>query len=313
MRTRPTESSVTSAAPPKSRRLSARLAGSVVLSRWALDSSSRNVSRGYTSRHDSNPRVTTAPPAKPARRREGMVMRPLSSTLWVYSPRNICSIRLLSSRRRMSGVTPLHSTLPHKHPQYMRIAPPGQVSRECFKACVRKMVGRVVAVDRGGSAANGRAVACATARRACPSRPISRVLWVEAAKPSARRSSLSARRCRRALAAYPRLSGSSRSAPHGGPCSSPLFGLAPDGGCLAADIAAGAGGLLHHRFTLAAHNAALRFSVALFRQVTPPRGLPGIVLSGARTFLERLLLARGHLPRTATVVAIARPTWARRL
>ena len=68
----------------------------------------------------------------------------------------------------------------------------------------------------------------------------------------ARRSSLSARRCRHALAAYPRLGGSSRSAPHGEPCSSPLFGLAPDGGCLAADIAAGAGGLLHHRFTLAA-------------------------------------------------------------
>jgi hypothetical protein len=70
--------------------------------------------------------------------------------------------------------------------------------------------------------------------------------------------------------------------------ASPLFGLAPDGGCLAVDIAADAGGLLHHHFTLAASlkdRAAICFSVALFRQVTPPRALPGVSLSGARTFL----------------------------
>lgn len=60
---------------------------------------------------------------------------------------------------------------------------------------------------------------------------------------------------------------------------SPLFGLAPDGGCLAVDIAADAGGLLHHPFTLAAgpeSSAAIFFSVALFRQVAPPRELPGV-------------------------------------
>ena len=36
----------------------------------------------------------------------------------------------------------------------------------------------------------------------------------------------------------------------------PLLGLAPGGGCLAADIAAGAGGLLHHLFTLASKRLA---------------------------------------------------------
>jgi len=66
---------------------------------------------------------------------------------------------------------------------------------------------------------------------------------------------------------------------------SSLLGLAPGGGCLAARIAADAGGLLHHLFTL----TALRrrsVSVALIRQVSPSRGFPGAVLSGVRTFLD---------------------------
>ena len=47
-----------------------------------------------------------------------------------------------------------------------------------------------------------------------------------------------------------------------------LSGLAPGGVCLAASIATGAGGLLHHRFTLAlwkrrAFRYAMRISVAL--------------------------------------------------
>ena len=41
-----------------------------------------------------------------------------------------------------------------------------------------------------------------------------------------------------------------------------LFGLAPGGVCQAADIAARAGGLLHHRFTLTPEGA-IHFSVAL--------------------------------------------------
>jgi hypothetical protein len=55
-----------------------------------------------------------------------------------------------------------------------------------------------------------------------------------------------------------------------------LLGLAPGGVCPAADITARAGGLLHHRFTLAASlyevRLAIHFSVALCRRVPPPGG-----------------------------------------
>jgi len=70
---------------------------------------------------------------------------------------------------------------------------------------------------------------------------------------------------------------------------SSLLDLAPGGGCLAAHLAMDAGGLLHHRFTLAASpkgRAALRFSVALFQQVASLRALPGAALCGERTFLD---------------------------
>ena len=76
---------------------------------------------------------------------------------------------------------------------------------------------------------------------------------------------------------------------------SSLFGLAPGGGYLAARITADAGGLLHHLFTIAAC-AAVCFCGPI-RQVAPPRGLPGAVPYGVRTFLGR---ARG-------ATAIARP------
>jgi len=58
---------------------------------------------------------------------------------------------------------------------------------------------------------------------------------------------------------------------------SPLLGLAPGGGCLAARVTTSAGGLLHHLFTItgAAWAApAVCFSVALFRRVTPPGCYP---------------------------------------
>ena len=65
-----------------------------------------------------------------------------------------------------------------------------------------------------------------------------------------------------------------------------LLGLAPGGVCLAAPVAGRTGALLPRRFTLAGAEApAMRFSVALFRRVAPPRALPGTVLCGARTFL----------------------------
>lgn len=89
--------------------------------------------------------------------------------------------------------------------------------------------------------------------------------------------------------------------------ASSLLGLAPGGGCLAARIAADAGGLLHHLFTIATLTAShgekgagrQSVSVALFRQVTPPRVLPGAALFGVRTFLD-------PLPKQRT--ASARPT-----
>jgi hypothetical protein len=73
-----------------------------------------------------------------------------------------------------------------------------------------------------------------------------------------------------------------------------LLDLAPDGGCLATDVATRAGGLLHHLFTLALTPPlsqrerggvrAVCFCGPI-RQVTPPRMLSGIVLCGVRTFL----------------------------
>ncbi len=84
-----------------------------------------------------------------------------------------------------------------------------------------------------------------------------------------------------------------RAAPHR--CAvSLLLGFAPDGGCLAAGIAAGAGGLLHHLFTLTGR-IRRTFSVALSAGF-PARVLPGTVLFGARTFLKH-----------PQVLAIARP------
>lgn len=90
---------------------------------------------------------------------------------------------------------------------------------------------------------------------------------------------------------------------------SSLLGLAPGGGCLAAGIAADAGGLLHRRFTVTESRDSrmgnsqrlLTYLYALIsavcfcgpiRQVTPPRGLPGTMLSGVRTFLDPDLRSR---------------------
>jgi hypothetical protein len=67
-----------------------------------------------------------------------------------------------------------------------------------------------------------------------------------------------------------------------------LLDLAPSGGYLAAGIAAHAGGLLHHLFTLALTpegGSAVCFCGPI-RQVAPSRGLPGALLYGVRTFLD---------------------------
>ncbi len=108
------------------------------------------------------------------------------------------------------------------------------------------------------------------------------------------RPSICAPRHRDALAAYPKLRGCEQ--PPSRVAESLLLGLAPEGGCLAADIAADAGGLLHHLFTLT-QLALGGHSLWPVLWVTPDRELSGIVLCGARTFLKRLL-----------PLAIARPT-----
>ena len=79
----------------------------------------------------------------------------------------------------------------------------------------------------------------------------------------------------------------------------PLLDLAPGGGYLAVDIAAHAGGLLHHLFTLTPpcpspksfgfRSGQIGDAVCFcgpIRQVAPSRGLPGALLCRVRTFLD---------------------------
>jgi len=89
------------------------------------------------------------------------------------------------------------------------------------------------------------------------------------------------------------------------PCS-PLLGLAPGGGCLAARVTPGAGGLLHHLFTLARSTGDLPAAGARWRSVSvalsagyPAWVLPSTAPCGARTFLTP--------PRRRG--ATARPAW----
>ena len=85
-------------------------------------------------------------------------------------------------------------------------------------------------------------------------RPISRVLSCEIRPPE---GNLNAHMCnhpswltryRGARAAYPVLLWNEQ--PLTRERAMNLLGLAPDGGCLAADVTTGTGGLLHHLFTL---------------------------------------------------------------
>ena len=73
---------------------------------------------------------------------------------------------------------------------------------------------------------------------------------------------------------------------------SPLLGLAPGGGCLAARVTPSAGGLLHHLFTLARSTDDRTAVGARWRSVSvalsagyPAWVLPSTVPCGARTFL----------------------------
>ena len=96
------------------------------------------------------------------------------------------------------------------------------------------------------------------------SRPISRILY----SPKASGDHLSWPAIAVRLMRSTRMSTSASSAGHGAeaPCSI-LLDLAPGGVCRASDIAAAAGGLLHHRFTLTGRKCdfrpAIHLSVAL--------------------------------------------------
>ncbi len=95
-----------------------------------------------------------------------------------------------------------------------------------------------------------------------------------------------------------------------------LLGLARNGGYQATRITADAGGLLHHLFTITVpttspksegfgggrEGAGYLFSVALIRQVTPPRVLPDAAPCRVRTFLD-----------PANGAATVRPAWGNRI
>ena len=68
---------------------------------------------------------------------------------------------------------------------------------------------------------------------------------------------------------------------------SSLFDLALDGGCLAARIAASAGGLLRHLFTMTGPCGPAVCFCGPIRQITPSRDFPGVVPCRVRTFLDR--------------------------
>ena len=72
------------------------------------------------------------------------------------------------------------------------------------------------------------------------------------------------------------------------PKASTLLDLAPGGVCLAGDIAAAAGGLLLHRFTLTLHPYGFGAISSLLHLPSgrPARPLAGTVLWGVRTFLD---------------------------
>jgi len=98
-------------------------------------------------------------------------------------------------------------------------------------------------------------------------------------------------RYRRARAAYPGLERSGQLLAPAWPCSG--WGLP------GRPIAGTAGGLLHHRFTLAPRSRAERFISVALSAGLPARVLPGTLPCGARTFLD---------PSTSLGAAIAWPT-----
>ena len=131
------------------------------------------------------------------------------------------------------------------------------------------------------------------------SRPVSRVL--SRRLRAGWRPSISACRCRQALAVYPQARASSPRTPaRTGRRTAALLDLAPGGVYLAAPVTRSAGGLLHHRFTLTGTTNAL--AVCFLWHC--PAGHPGLpltttLLCGARTFLGGRFASRDAAARSA--------------
>ncbi len=122
--------------------------------------------------------------------------------------------------------------------------------------------------------------------RDCASRPVSRVLYGPRGCPQGRGGHSSGTSVAGCLARPTRTTG-----PETGwrccPAASSLFGLAPDGVYRAAAVAGARGGLLPHRFTLAAACRGGFFSVALSlrsRDTPSGRTLSGIVFPWSPDF-----------------------------
>jgi hypothetical protein len=122
------------------------------------------------------------------------------------------------------------------------------------------------------------------------SRPVSRILFPGTSRCPVRRPSISACRRRQARATYPQArTGRPRTPAQPRPGTEPL-GLAPGGVYRATPVTRGAGGLLHHRFTLTARSATRTGREAVCSLWHCPAGRPGLPLTttlpcGVRTFL----------------------------
>ncbi len=118
------------------------------------------------------------------------------------------------------------------------------------------------------------------------------------------RPSICDRCCQRPGATYPGARASSpRTLPRTRPRGRPLLGLAPGGVCRATPVTGGAGGLLHHRFTLTHPAEAVRAVCFLWHCPAghPGWALPTTVLFGVRTFLDALKVRRDRLTDSSLV------------
>ena len=83
-----------------------------------------------------------------------------------------------------------------------------------------------------------------------------------------------------------------------------LLGLAPGGVCLASDITAAAGGLLHRRFTLATSRSWQQYASLLhLPSGRPARLLAGTALCGVRTFLSSQMSPFSRRDHPASLVS----------